>query len=106
MIVVLLSTSKGEKKMKRKSMFLLIPALLLTFGVATRLSPVGVEAQPIPAQKPETCNEAAAHAFVDCQNAAADETQRQQCRDYFECLRDECAAIRRGEIPKGCMQPF
>ena len=92
--------------MKRKSLFLLIPALLLTFGVATKLSPVGVEAQPIADEKAESCNEAAAHSFVACLDRAADETQRQQCREYFECLRDVCAAIRKGETPKGCMQPF
>ena len=48
--------------MKRKFIFLVVPALLLTFGVATKLSPVGVEAQPIADEKAESCNEAAAHS--------------------------------------------
>ena len=92
--------------MKRKSPFLLIPALLLTFGVATKLSPVGVEAQPIADEKAESCNEAAAQSFVACLDRATDETQRQQCRDYFECLRDICAAIRKGENAQACKPPF
>jgi len=92
--------------MKRKSPFLLIPALLLTFGVATKLSPVGVEAQPIADEKAESCNEAAAHGFAACLDRATDETQRQQCREYFECLRDVCAAIRKGVEQQVCMQPF
>jgi len=92
--------------MKRKSLFLLIPALLLTFGVATKLSPVGVEAQPIADEKVEPCNETAAHEFTACLDRATDETQRQQCREYFECLRDICAAIRKGENAQACKPPF
>jgi hypothetical protein len=100
------SPAHRRKTTKRKFIFLLIPVLLLTFGVTTKLSQVGAEAQPIPAQKEEPCNKEAAQEFVACQNAAADETQRQQCRDYFACLRDVCAAIRKGEGAKACKPPF
>lgn len=92
--------------MKRKSILLLTAVLLVTLGVALKLSPVGAEPQPPPAQQEEHCNSDAAQEFVDCQQAAADQTQRQECHEYFACLRDACAAIRKGETPMGCKPPF
>ena len=91
--------------MKRKSVFLLTAVLVASLGVALRLSPASAGVQPPPAQQEEHCNRDAAQEFVDCQQAAADETQRQQCREYFECLRDACAAIREGKTPKACKAP-
>jgi hypothetical protein len=92
--------------MKRRFVLVLVPALLLTFGATTKFWPTAAEAQPPLMQQEEHCNRDAAQEFVDCQKAAADETQRQQCRDYFECLRDTCAAIRKGETHKNCKPPF
>lgn len=92
--------------MKRKLTFLLVPVLFLAIGVTFKLSPTRAQEQQTPDQKEEVCNEDAAADFVACKKAAADETQRQQCRDYFKCRRDACAAIRQGLEAKACMQPF
>jgi len=96
--------------MKRPSSLLLAVAMLLLLsGTAFKLSTVRGQdpaAPPTPEQQEEVCMQDAAQDFVACKKAAADETQRQQCRDFFKCRRDACAAIRNGEGAKACKPPF
>jgi len=86
--------------MKKNLSFLFVPALLLTIGLSLMWSPVAAQPQD------ENCMRDAAQQMAACQQAAADQTQREQCRDYFECLRNRCAAIRNGEGAKACKPPF
>jgi hypothetical protein len=92
-----------------KSLVIAIAMLLLIAGMAFRLSTVRGQdpvTPPTPEQQEEVCMQDAALDFVVCKKAAADETQRQQCRDFFKCRRDACAAIRNGEGAKHCKPPF
>jgi hypothetical protein len=92
--------------MKRKLTFLLVPVLFLVLGVSLKLSSTRAQEQQTPEQQEEVCMQDAALDFVACKKAAGDEDQRQQCRDFFKCRRDACAAIRQGQTPKGCKPPF
>jgi len=85
--------------MKRRLSLLLIAVSLLVLGAAVKLSAVGPYEQPIPVQQEESCNREAAQQFKSCNEKSDD---KEGCRKYFECLRDACAAIRKGESPAGC----
>ena len=88
--------------MRRTASLFLVPVLFLTIAVTLLLSPATAQ----PQNDPDTCMADAGQAMATCMQKAADDTQRDQCRDYFECLRDACAAIRKGETPKACKPPF
>jgi hypothetical protein len=92
--------------MFKKLTLVAVVVLFLVLGIAFRLSPSRAQEQQTPEQQEEVCMQDAAQDFVACKKAAADDTQRQQCRDYFKCRRDACAAIRSGETPKACKAPF
>ena len=92
--------------MKRKLTIVLIVALFLIVGLTFRLSSTRAQDPLTPEQQEELCMQDAALDFVSCKKAAVDETQRQQCRDFFKCRRDACAGIRRGETPLFCKPPF
>jgi hypothetical protein len=92
--------------MIKKLALLLVAVLFVVLGLTLRFSPSRAQEQQTPEQQEEVCMQDAAQDFVACKKAAADDTQRQQCRDYFKCRRDGCAAIRSGETPKACKPPF
>jgi hypothetical protein len=96
--------------MKRpRTLLMAFAMLLLLSGMAFTLSPVRGQdpaAPSAPDPQEEVCNREAAQDFVACQNAAADQNQREQCREYFRCRRNACAAERAGEGAKHCKPPF
>ncbi len=92
--------------MKRKKTVLFIAALVLIVGMTFKMSSTLAQDPLTPEQQEEICMQDAALDFVACKRAAVDETQRQQCKDFFKCRRDACAAIRRGETPFHCKPPF
>ncbi len=88
--------------MKRRLSLFLIPVLLLVLGVAVKLSAVGAHEPPAAVQQEESCNREAAQQFKACNEKTND---KEACKEYFACLRDACAAIRKGEPAAGCKHP-
>ena len=91
--------------MKRKLTFLLVPMVLFVLAVPEKQSTTRARVEPALEQQEESCMHDAAQDYVACLKAAGDATQRQLCRDFFECRRDACAAERDGTVPKHCKPP-